>query len=136
MKLRALFEDTIVQTGQDHLVISLWDQMEHTEQFYVISDVPRITRKQYYKLFGATFGSMLNDEIASTIDITPYNLIGDGGGPMTNNFGVPGKRDWSDQAINIRPEDVKDQKYTLLKWKEFATMVLTDHPKEWDDFDE
>ena len=136
MKLRNL-KNSITRAGENNLVLSIWDN--ETENFFVINDVPQITRKQWDKLYTTTFGEdPLHDNYA--MDLLPYNLIGDFRHPR-----APGDppdpdqiNDWPNKEstlAHIKPQ-VKYQPFTSIAWKDLAAKVFADYPRFEDDFDE
>ena len=143
MKLHALVEN-IEQAGQEHLVISVWSTAgdnRAVENFYVISDVPPITRLQYHKLYNASFktddtpvgfGRQTNiDLLGYHVDLTPYNLVDvDDDGDTIMKY-----KDWPNHTTNLSGEKVKEQSFTTVKWKDLVRKVIADHPSDGDDFD-
>ena len=124
MKLRNLSKNSIVRAGKNNLVVSIWD--EDNERFFVVNDVPRITRKQFNELYHASFGGeTLHDHYG--MDLLAYNLTGD--------YSSDDRFEWSEKDAAGVDGKVGDQSFTSIKWKDLPAKATKEYTRYLDDFD-
>ena len=93
--------DTI---AQKQLVVSV----RYENMYYIISDIPAVSKDQYRKLFDLSFES---GTIDNNVIMEPYNYL--------------------DKGIHFIQANVK-----TLTWKEFVAKMKTNYPYREDDFSE
>jgi len=120
MKVRNLFENTLEQAAQKHLVISVsaGRGIVRTEsKIYVVSDVPPINEEKLFQLLDISFKE--GAEVSLDMNFEPINVVG-----------------YHEDELEEWLFNLKDAPFEIMPWKDIVAEVKKDYPPDdWDDDD-